>query len=200
MAIDQVSVARNSDATSDEMCQVDVRVFHPTLEIAKTTVAKIDCGSDHCHISQTTLTSLQIPFDSELIQPTVYKYYTNEGPVETTRGSITLDWRRFNEPNGHSRHERNTFYIASDKAPYDGLLLGKDFLFPPGGQPRMNLCLMNFTIPKTPEEKEEQRKAVEKHEREVKENERLKKERRDAAQRAAGSSPKPKDGGATGRK
>jgi hypothetical protein len=198
-ALDHVSGTRNSGATNDELCQRDVRIFHPTLEVAITTIGKIDCGSDHSHISPKALGKLQIPLDSKLIRPTVYKYYTNEGPVETTRGSITLNWRIFNEPNGHSKHERNTFYIASDKAPYDGLLLGKDFLFPPDGPPRMNLCLMNITIPKTEKEKEEQRKALENHEREVRENERLKKERRDAAQQAAGSSSKTKDG-AAGRK
>jgi hypothetical protein len=197
--LDHVSGAINSGATIDELCQRDVRIFHPTLEVAITTIGKIDCGSDHSHISPKALRRLQISLDSELIRPTVYKYYTNEGPVETTRGSITLNWRIFNEPNGHSKHERNTFYIASDKAPYDGLLLGKDFLFPPDGPPRMNLCLMNITIPKTESEKEEQRKALEKHEREVRENERLKKERRAAAQQAAGSSSKTKDG-AAGRK
>jgi hypothetical protein len=179
-------------ATRDEQCLKDVKIFHPDPESAVTisTIAKIDTGSDHSHITPKTLQLLGIPLDSELIQPVDYEYSTLGGPV-VARGSITLSWRPFHEPNGHSKHESNTFYISPDNVAYDGLLLGQDILFPLGGPQRVHVCLMNLPIPRTPKQKEDQKKAQEEHKRKVEENERRKKEQLElaaAARQAAGSS------------
>jgi hypothetical protein len=173
--------------TDSEAFIIDIRIFHPTREIMTEVIALCDTQSSHSHISPTALEKLGIRLtDTELIKKTGYEYRTNDGASITPRGKIDLTWRAFTS-DGRGRNHENTFYIAGDDAPYDGVLLGKDHLLPKNGPARMiyNTCLVTVRERKTAEQKEKAEKAKKEERRKIEEYEKLKKEQMAAAAAAA---------------
>lgn len=162
-----------------EKFQIDVRIFHPDphIEVAIIDLALCDCQSSHSHISPKALQKFGIALnDDKWVKPTDYHYWTNDGAYVQSRGRINLTWRAFSD-DGAGKYHTNTFYIAGDEAPYDGVLLGLDHLIPKDGTPRMVYrCLIGVQGQKTKEEKKRAAKAKSENRREVRENDKLKKE------------------------
>jgi hypothetical protein len=120
------------------------------------TDARFDTQSDDSHISPNELRELGIDVSLDLtvsralqrlgimiprnlVAPTSYSAMGSSGGIVPAQGRIKLTWKAHMGRGYHT----NDFFVGPDSAPY-GVLIGKDFLVPATGEPRMKLSLPNY--------------------------------------------------------
>jgi hypothetical protein len=120
----------------------DIRIFHPHSQISHITAATLDTGSDCCCIRLDVLHSLGIPLTSSLVRPTTLSAKGITGSTWQPLGRVELTWLPFRSDVGDSEAHHTWFFVGDKRLPYP-VLLGKDFLFPKDGPPRVFAILVN---------------------------------------------------------
>jgi hypothetical protein len=119
-----------------------IRIFHPHSQNSHITAATLDTGSDCCCIRLDVLHSLEIQRTSPLVRPTTLSTKGITGCTWQPLGRIELTWLPFKCDGRESEVHRTWFFVGDEELPYS-ILLGKDFLFPKGGPPRVVATLIN---------------------------------------------------------
>jgi hypothetical protein len=119
-----------------------VRIFHPRSRNSHVTTATLDTGSDCCCIRLDVLSSLEIPHTSSLVRPTTLSTKGITGSTWQPLGRIELTWLPLKYDAGESDAHHTWFFVGDAGLPYP-VLLGKDFLFPKAGPPRVVATLVN---------------------------------------------------------
>jgi hypothetical protein len=119
-----------------------IRIFHPSSQNSYITSATLDTGSDCCCIRLDVLHSLGIHVRSRLIRPTTLSSKGITGSTWQPLGRIELTWLPFRGDAGESEAHRTWFFVGDEGLPHP-VLLGKDFLFPKEGPPRVVAILVN---------------------------------------------------------
>ena len=119
-----------------------IRIFHPDSQNSHITAATIDTGSDCCCIRLDVLHSLGIPLTSSLVRPTTLSTKGITGSTWLPLGRIELAWLPFTGDVGEGETHHTWFFVGDKGLPYP-ILLGKDFLFPKKGPPRVFAILVN---------------------------------------------------------
>lgn len=119
-----------------------IRIFHPHCQNSHVTAATLDTGSDCCCIRLDVLHSLGIPLTDKLVRPTTLSAKGITGSTWQPLGRIELTWLAFRGDVGESETHHTWFFVGDKGLPYP-ILLGKDFLFPKKGPPRVVAILVN---------------------------------------------------------
>jgi len=126
---------------TDSFCE-HIRIFHPHSQRSHITAALLDTGSDCCCIRLDVLHSLGIPPTSSLIRQTTLSTKGITGSTWQPLGRIELTWLPFRGDAGESETHYTWFFVGDKELPYP-IVLGKDFLLPKEGPPRVFVILVN---------------------------------------------------------
>jgi hypothetical protein len=120
-----------------------IHIFHPNFQKRHiTAAATLDTGSDCCCIRLDVLQSLGITRTSLLVRPTTLSTKGITGSTWQPLGRIKLTWLPLRGDLGESKRHHTWFFVGDMGLPCP-VLLGKDFLFPKGGPPRVIATLVN---------------------------------------------------------
>lgn len=120
---------------SNSFCE-QIRIFHPQSQSNHITTALLDTGSDICCIRLDVLHALEILPTSSLIRPTTLSTKGITGSTWQPLGRIELTWLFFRGDAGESETHHAWFFVGDKELPHT-ILLGRDFLFPKEGPPRV---------------------------------------------------------------
>ncbi|KIM96250.1 hypothetical protein OIDMADRAFT_148674 [Oidiodendron maius Zn] len=160
---------------TDSFCE-HVRIFHPHSQSSHITAALLDTGSDCCCIRLGVLHSLGISPTSSLIRPTTLSTRGITGSTWRPLGRIELTWLPLRGDGGESEAHHTWFFVGDKELPYP-IVLGKDFLLPKEGPPRVFVVLVNVLNRPSKAERNVQKEAEKRHKKLVRDNEKAKEAR-----------------------